>query len=172
MRNRRGTVLAPYAGVAAGGRALHVSITSDGGAPPRDADRRSMPISYRIDRPVRLIRSTVEGDFTAAEMLACVSEAVHEAGERGYQIVSDHRLIGEPATRDQVELLVEHLTDLRRFVRDARWAVVVSKPASFGMMRMFAVLAERVPLTVRVFTDAEEAEQWARTGDVEEPAHD
>jgi hypothetical protein len=30
---------------------------------------------------------------------------------------------------------------------------------------MFSVLAERVPLTVRVFTDAEEAEAWARTGE-------
>jgi hypothetical protein len=130
-----------------------------------------MPISYRLDRPARLIRSTVEGDFTAAEMLSCVGTAVHEAGEPGFNIVSDHRLIGEPATRDQVELLVEHLTDLRRYVRDCRWAVIVSKPASFGMMRMFAVLAERVPLTVRVFTDAAEAEAWARTGEECATAH-
>ena len=124
-----------------------------------------MPISYRIDRPARLIRSTVEGTFTAAEMLSCVSTAVNEAHEPGFNIISDHRLIGEPATRDQVELLVDHLTDLRRYVRESRWAVIVAKPASFGMMRMFSVLAERVPLTVRVFMDAEEAEAWARTGE-------
>lgn len=124
-----------------------------------------MPISYRIDRPARLIRSTVEGTWTAAEMLSCVGTAVHEAGEPGFNIISDHRLIGEPATREQVELLVDHLTDLRRYVRDARWAVIVAKPASFGMMRMFSVLAERVPLTVRVFMDAAEAEAWARTGE-------
>ena len=129
-----------------------------------------MPISYRLDRPARLIRSTVEGDFSAAEMLSCVSEAVHEAGEPGFNIVSDHRLIGEPATRDQVELLVDHLTTLQRFVRGSRWAVIVAKPASFGMMRMFAVLAERVPLQVRVFMDAAEAEAWARTGE-ESRAH-
>ena len=129
-----------------------------------------MPISYRVDRPARLIRSTVEGDFSAAEMLSCVSEAVHEAGEPGFNIVSDHRLIGEPATRDQVELLVDHLTTLQRFVRGSRWAVIVSKPASFGMMRMFAVLAERVPLQVRVFMDAAEGEAWARTGE-ESKAH-
>lgn len=124
-----------------------------------------MPIRYALDRPARLIRSTVEGDFDAAEMLTCVSAAVAAAGEPGWHIVSDHRRIGEPATRDQVELLVEHLTDLRPYLRDARWAVIVSKPASYGMMRMLSVLAERVPMTVRVFRDAGAAERWARTGE-------
>lgn len=124
-----------------------------------------MPISDWIDRPARRIDSTVDGDFSAAEMLSCVTMAVHEANAPGFNVVSDRRLIGEPATRQQVELLVEHLTDLRRCVRESRWAVIVSKPASSGMIRMLSVLAERIPPTVRVFTDAEEAETWARMGE-------
>ena len=123
-----------------------------------------MPITYQLDHDARLIRATVRGDFTANEMLACVSGAATEAGEPGWNILSDHREIGEPATRGQVEILVEQLASLRRFFAEARWAVIVSKPASFGMMRMLSAMAERVPMEVRVFKDAEHAEWWVRTG--------
>lgn len=97
-------------------------------------------------------------------MLACVSEAAAQVGDSGYHVLSDHREIGEPATRDQVETLVEHIADLRQYFACARWAVIVSKPASFGMMRMLSVMAERVPMEVRVFADADRAEWWARSG--------
>ena len=120
-----------------------------------------MPITFRIDRPARLIRAAVRGDFTAAEMLATVTAAAVQAGP-GFAVLSDHREIGEPATREQIEQLVEHLAALQRHFAHARWAVIVSKPASFGMMRMLEMMVERVPMTVRVFVDAERAERWAR----------
>lgn len=121
-----------------------------------------MPITYRLDREARLVRAEVRGEFTAQEMLATVAGAAAEAGQPGFNVLSDHREIGTPATREQVERLVDFLELLRAHVAGARWAVVVSKPASFGTMRMLEALAERVPLTVRVFFDLERAERWAR----------
>jgi hypothetical protein len=130
-----------------------------------DQDRLPfVPITYTLDREARLVRAAVRGDFTADDMLACVSAAALDAGEAGYNVVSDHREIGEPATRSQVVTLVEHLATLRRYFAGARWAVIVSKPASFGMMRMLGTMAERVPMEVHVFKDAEQAERWARSG--------
>jgi hypothetical protein len=120
-----------------------------------------VPITYELDREHRLVRATVRGDFTADEMLGCVTGAAREAGEPGWNILSDHREIGEPATREQLEQLVGHLAVLRRYFHGSRWAVVVARPASYGMMRMLQVLAERVPMTVRVFVDAARGERWA-----------
>ena len=107
------------------------------------------------------MRAAVQGDFTADDMLRTVSDAAREAGEPGWNVLSDHREIGEPATREQLEQLVGHLTVLRRYFQGARWAVIVARPASYGMMRMLQVLAERVPVTVRIFVDAARAERWA-----------
>lgn len=95
-------------------------------------------------------------------MLACVSSAAREAAAPGFNIVSDHREIGEPATRAQLEELVSHIATLREYFVGSRWAVIVGTAASYGMMRMLAVLAERVPLSVQVFTDPADAERWAR----------
>ena len=120
-----------------------------------------MPISHELDHARRLVRAAVRGDFTADNMLRTVSDAAREAGEPGWNVLSDHREIGEPATREQLEQLVGHLAVLRRYFQGSRWAVVVARPASYGMMRMLQVLAERVPMTVRVFVDAARAERWA-----------
>ena len=120
-----------------------------------------MPITHELDRERRLVRAVVRGDFTADDMLRTVSDAARAAGEPGWNVLSDHREIGEPATREQLEQLVGHLAVQRRWFHGSRWAVVVARPASYGMMRMLQVLAERVPMTVRVFVDADRAERWA-----------
>lgn len=105
----------------------------------------------------------MRGDFSIDDMLSCVSMAAAEAGEPGYNVISDHREIGEPATRAQLEELVSHIATLREYFVGARWAVIVGTAASYGMMRMLEVLAERVPMLVQVFSGEAEAEQWARS---------
>ncbi|MDF1505857.1 STAS/SEC14 domain-containing protein [Roseisolibacter sp. H3M3-2] len=124
-----------------------------------------MPITFRVDRAARLIRAEVEGAFSAEDMIRCVADAAEAVGrEPGWHILSDHRRIGTPSTRPQVEQLVARLEALRDTFAGSRWAVVVGSPASYGMMRMLGMLAEGVPMTVRPFEDADAAEGWARTG--------
>ena len=119
-----------------------------------------MPIEYTIDLSRRLIRATIVGNFTTEEALACVGGAVAEVGEKGFNILSDHREIGTPATREQLEAMIGKLSALRSTVAGANWAVVVGKPSSYGMMRMLRVLAQRVPIRVEIFESMEEAESW------------
>lgn len=119
-----------------------------------------MPISHVVDRESRLIRAKVWGEFTVAEVLATVTGAAGEAGTPGYNIISDHTEVLVPATRLHVEGLTMVMTTLRAVFAGSRWAVVVSNPTSYGMMRMLAVYLEEVPVELRVFTDAVEAEAW------------
>jgi hypothetical protein len=130
----------------------------------------AMPITFRLDPAARLIRAEVVGDFTAEEMVQCVVDSAAAVGHLpGWHILSDHRAVGTPSTRPQVERLVAQLEGLRGTFGGARWAVVVASPASYGMMRMLGTLAEGVPITVRVFEAMAPAERWARTGGEDGP---
>lgn len=122
-----------------------------------------MPTTLHIDHDARLVRVGLHGPVSGEEMLATIREAAEQIGpEGGYAVLSDHREIGEPATRDLVERVVDHLGRFASVFHDTRWAVVVGSPASYGMMRMLGVLAEQIPMTVRVFLhDVAAAEQWA-----------
>lgn len=119
-----------------------------------------MPITYTIDREARLIRVSVRGEFSVAAMADAVLRCASEAGEPGFNIISDHREIGTPATRPLVEHMTALMVQLRAQFAGARWAVLVSSPASYGMMRMLGVHLESVPITLEVFEDAAAAESW------------
>ena len=66
-----------------------------------------------------------------------------------------------PVTPSQAKQMVEHLVNLADVFAGTRWAVVTSQPASYGMMRMVSVHAERVPMDVRIFSSLEAAESLA-----------
>lgn len=119
-----------------------------------------MPITYALDQDRKLIRAEVAGEFTADDMLRCVTDAAVEAKGAGWNVISDHRRISHPATRDQLERLTGRLESMRRHFSGARWAVVTTNVASFGMMRMLQVMAERIPMQLQIFGDYEEAERW------------
>lgn len=126
-----------------------------------------MPISHVVDTERRLLTFAVTGTLSTAEMLAAVDEAVAGVGAGRYRVLSDHRGLDTPSTTPQLEALVGHLLKYRAIFAGSRWAVVVVKPASFGMMRMLSVLAERIPMKVEVFTDPASAMSW-----LESPAGD
>jgi exopolyphosphatase/pppGpp-phosphohydrolase len=119
-----------------------------------------MSITHTVDVDRLLLIFEVSGTITTDEMLAAVDRAVPVGDGRRYDVLSDHRALVFPATAAQLEALVSHLTRYRAVFGGMRWAVVVGQPASFGMMRMLSVLAERIPIEVEVFTDPEEASRW------------
>lgn len=123
-----------------------------------------MPVALTVDHDSRLIRIAIHGDFTSAEMVEIVLRSAAAVRGPGYNILSDNRDIGTPATRAQMEQLATLLTGMREKFAGARWAVVVSRPASFGMMRMLAVFLEAIPITLEIFRDTEAAERWLREG--------
>jgi hypothetical protein len=123
-----------------------------------------MPVTYTIDRADHTVRLTLTGVMSIDEMRRMVDTIVAEVGdEGGYCVLSDHRGLSTPSTPAQLEALVDYLHIAGRPFHRARWAVVTSNPASYGMMCLLMVIAERVPILVNVFEDLESAETWLRT---------
>lgn len=120
-----------------------------------------MPIAAAIDTYARTVRLVVTGTLTLSELTGAIDAIVAEVGdEGGYDLLSDHRQIATPVTVAQLERLIEHLRLKAKPLHGRRFAVVTATSASFGMMRMLQVLAERIPITVAVFQDLSEAESW------------
>ena len=106
----------------------------------------------------------MDGEVTVADLLDGVTTAVSDPRfERGFDVFSDHTEIEKVISPAQVHSLVDHLQKASASLAGARWAIVTVKPASYGMMRMLAVYAERVPMEIRVFLSHDEAEQWLAT---------
>jgi len=123
-----------------------------------------MPIESHIDEERRRVVARVHGDFTLGEIFEAINRSVQDPRFRpGFSVLSDHTAVGEPLTSLQAQQMVEHLNSLTEFMAGSRWAVIASKPASYGMLHMVSVLAEHVPMDVRVFSTHEEAEAWLST---------
>ncbi len=123
-----------------------------------------MPLTEHLDREARVVRLVATGELTSAD----IRDALHRAialvgGERGWNVLSDHRLLTAPATTAQIKLTVSDLHEFGQCFHGTRWAVITAGAASFGMIRMLGALAESVPITVRAFTEADEAERWLTT---------
>jgi hypothetical protein len=122
-----------------------------------------MPVTATLDTIDHVLRMNVTGTLTTREMTDAIDSALAAIGDnRNCSVLSDHRLIETPATVDQLEAVIEHLRRYGRILHHRRWAVVTTLPASFGMMRMLSVLAQRIPMMVEVFQDMAAAEQWLK----------
>ena len=120
-----------------------------------------MPIAASLDPQARIVRLVLTGTLTLSEMTAAIDAIVKEIRDGGgYDLLSDHRGIDTPATVEQLEGLVDHVRRRAKVLHGQRFSVVTATPASFGMMRMLSVLAQRIPMEVNVFQDIAEAEQW------------
>ena len=67
-------------------------------------------------------------------------------------------------TLEQVESTINLLMAYSDRLKKSKWAIVTSKPASYGMMRLLSVHAEKIPLLVRVFKDHKTAGRWLASG--------
>jgi hypothetical protein len=120
-----------------------------------------MPATHVVDRDAGIVHLTLRGVLTLAEMVATVQAVMDdlEPGRR-YDVLSDHRALEEPATRDQLLQLTEFLGSRGTPFHGRRWAVIVGSPASFGVIRMLSVHLESAPIHAMPFYDAAEARAW------------
>lgn len=111
-----------------------------------------------VDSDARLIRFRIVGAWTTAEMIAAIQGTLDRiAGQDGYDLVSDHRQIGTPATPEQIRALVRLLAAEGSALRGRRAAVVVSTDASYGMMRMLGAHMDAHGLEISAVRSPEEA---------------
>lgn len=123
-----------------------------------------LPISFQLDEVEKILHFRVVGEWSTDEMLESVSAGLDAIrGTTGYAVLSDHTGIGSPATPEQISRLVDVLAGTKE-LSGCRAAVVVAKPASYGMMRIFSARTEPLGIDLRVFWDRDEALRFLREG--------
>ncbi|MBI2797008.1 MAG: STAS/SEC14 domain-containing protein [Gemmatimonadetes bacterium] len=124
-----------------------------------------MPATLSIDHASRMVTIEIAGTLEIGEMLAAIDGVVRAIEGRGrYAVLTDHRALDTPITPVQVSQVLAHLSAAGGSLVGARWAAVVSQPASYGMMRLLAARAEDLPMEVKAFWDRNEALAWLRGG--------
>ena len=118
-----------------------------------------MPITYQIDADKRTIRTKAVGQVTLQEVIDHFRtlEQDPQCPERTDVFLDLSEVDSLPAA-PQISSVVDELKRVRAKVRFDACAIVASRTALFGMMRMFEVLAEdffRVTRTFRIATEAE-----------------
>ena len=120
-----------------------------------------MPATHMVDRDAGIVHLTLRGVLTLAEMVATVQAVIDDLEPgRAYDVLSDHRELEEPATREQMLQLTEFLRSRGTPFHGRRWAVIVGGPASFGVIRMLSVHLESAPIHTMPFYDPGEARAW------------
>jgi hypothetical protein len=126
-----------------------------------------VPITYHIDADKRTIRTRAVGQVTLQEVIDHFRtlEQDPQCPERT-DVFLDLSEVDSLPEAPQISSVVDELKRVRAKVRFDACAIVASRTALFGMMRMFEVLAEdffRVTRTFRIATEAEiwlESQQW------------
>ena len=115
-----------------------------------------MPIRYERDDARRRVVITIQGPFEPADFLAVI-ERWRGEDVGAYGMLYDLRsMTGEPS-----------IADLRQFMSEAERttqppgpvAILATDPAIYGRACTYAALV-RATLTVGVFRNVDEAEQW------------
>ena len=128
---------------------------------PVTLELADIPLSFRIDRGTRTVRTKGRGvirlDDFVAHMHALVKGKVF-----AYPQLIDAREARLKITTGDVRKLVDQVEVLRRIHGTARTAFVTRYSADFGMMRMYGILSEECDPGFAVFREIGEAENWIR----------
>jgi hypothetical protein len=120
-----------------------------------------MPVTYKIYPAERLIRTRCFGDVTPQEVADHFQELARDPNRPDrLNVLLD--LTDETSLPETYQLRVVsgQIKELLRIIRFEALAIVASSWALFGMMRVFAVLAEDYFSAIRVFRTTAEAEAW------------
>jgi hypothetical protein len=80
----------------------------------------------------------------------------------GFGIISDRRLLEGTPTVEYVRASVEAIAERGHLFGKSRWAIVTSRPATYGMARMAQAYAENRGIAFTAFADLDEAIAWTR----------
>jgi hypothetical protein len=120
-----------------------------------------VPITYQIDADKRTIRTKGVGHVTLQEIIDHFRtlERDPQCPERNDVLLDLSEVDSLPETL-QLSTVINELKSIRTKVRFDACAILASRDALFGMMRMFEVLAENFFRVTRTFRIATEAEAW------------
>jgi hypothetical protein len=121
-----------------------------------------MPIHYTIDPLRQRVDVVLDGTVSIQEAIDAFETLVHSPELRpGFVILSDHRRLDRPFSPEEVHRLTDWMESHASTLHPTRWAAVVSRPTSFGLMRMLSARAKLTAgIEVDVFLDLHTADAW------------
>src|SRR5579863_213550 len=118
-------------------------------------------VTYTIDANQRLIRTQCAGFVTFDAVAAHFHELANDpACPNRLDVLLDLRAVESLPHKGQLQAVTGELAQVRARVRFGMCAIVVERPALFGMFRMFEVIAQDYFTAIRVFRVIVEAEAW------------
>ncbi len=122
---------------------------------------QAMPVSYRVDEAGKIIRTVCTNPMSVADATAHFRELSDDPACSGTMdvLLNVTAVDGLPDSRE-LSAVSHELWTVRQKIKLGICAIVASRDAMFGMMRMFEVFAQRYFVAIRVFREADEAEVW------------
>jgi hypothetical protein len=120
-----------------------------------------MPVTYRIDKANRIIRTRCIGEVTIEEVIEHFREL--ERDPEGVGLLDVLLDLTEQTSIPKTEYLhqiTQEIWRIREKVQFGICAVAAGSDALFGMLRMFEVFAEKQFHEIRVFRTVREAAEW------------
>lgn len=118
-----------------------------------------MPVTYQIDAANNLIRTRCFGRLTLAEVVGHFRELGQDPARpdhpRVFLDLSDVDSLPGPS---QLGTVIQEMDRIQ--VRFDACAILATRDAMFGMMRMFEAMGEKYFRVTRTFRVASEAEAW------------
>lgn len=126
-----------------------------------------MSADYQIDEKRRVV-VILPGENTVAPEIATVFDRIlaDPRFRADYQFISDRRGIVHAPHTEYVDKAVAVISQYRSAFGDRRWAILVEQrnSAMYGMGRVAEAFSEMCGITLRVFTEMDEAMSWLSTG--------
>ncbi len=120
-----------------------------------------MPVAYEIDASRALIRTRCFGDCTFADVVGHFESLERDpALPREPDVLLDMSELGTLPKITELHEVVGLIQRLKPKTPLRHCAIVATRNAMFGLVRMFAVFAESQFRSVRVFRDRAEADAW------------
>ena len=120
-----------------------------------------MPVTYRIDTPAKTITTTCIGPVKLPDILDHFRELERDPACSGQlDVLLDVSEAEALPQTTQLSAVSGAVSMIREKVQFRFCAIVASRDAMFGMMRIFEVFAGRFFRAIRVFRNASEAEEW------------
>lgn len=120
-----------------------------------------MPVTYSIDAKEKLIRTRCVGNVTLPEVIAHFRELEHDPNCIGrLDVLLDVSETSSLPESAQISAVTLEVKKLQKRVEFANCAVVATRDALFGMLKIFEVMTQPYFHAVQVFRGVAEAEAW------------
>ena len=123
-----------------------------------------MPVIYKIDAEKRTVRTKCVGQVKLQEVIDHLSALAKDPEcPPLLNVFLDLRETDSLPTASQISVVINQLGRVRSRIHFGACAIVTSRDALFGTMRMFEARAEEFFVATRTFRTAAEAEEWLAT---------